>query len=153
MEKRKLFLFLVLVLSVIGMADSIHLLEIKYGGHEFIACDINEKFSCSTVNMSPQSEFFGFPTAGIGLIGYSVLAMMSFFLLRKKDWRDKFFHEKLFNLVTPFTLLIVAAIGLIMQLYYTYVEFFVLEQFCIFCLFSQALIIGIAVFAYVNFSK
>ena len=152
MKKTKLFLFLILVLSVIGIADSLHLLEIKYG-EGVLNCDLNEVFNCGAVNHSAQSEFLGFPTAGIGLVGYSVLALMSLVLLGKQDWRKKAFFKRIHKSITPFSLMLVAALGLAIQLYYTHVEFFVLQQFCMFCLFSQALILGIAIFAYMNYRR
>ncbi len=153
-EKTKLFLYLILVLSVVGIADSIHLLEIKYTEGKGAACDLSERFDCTTVNQSAWSAILAFPTAGIGLIGYALLAFMSFSLMSKEFLKEYWIFKKLFKKgVTDASLLGVAILGLIIQLYYTSVEFFILNQFCVFCLFSQALIIGIVYFAYKNLNR
>lgn len=151
MKKTKLFLFLIIVLSLIGIADAIHLLEIKLGGHQGVFCDISTKFNCSGVNHSEYAEFLGVPVAVLGLAGYVFLGIMAGLLLNRDSLRKKLFYKRLFGFVTPFTLWLLAAIGFVFQLYLTIVEAYVLDQYCIFCLASQLLIFLILIFAWFEF--
>ncbi len=75
----------------------------------------------------------GIPVAGIGVVGYAVLlALATVYRLRAE---------------TPLRLLVAALAGLAFALYLTYVEGYVLETWCILCLSSLVLIVGITILA------
>ncbi len=42
-------------------------------------CDFSEKFNCDIVNRSEYSSFEGIPVAGIGVLGYATLFVLSTF--------------------------------------------------------------------------
>jgi uncharacterized membrane protein len=132
--KHRQFLFLAIaVLSVAGMAVSALSLQRHYAKSASAFCDFGEKFNCDIVNRSEYSSLVGIPVAAIGFAGYGVL------LLLATRYRSR--------VQTPLRLLIAAWLGLGFALYLTYVEGFVLATWCILCLTSLALIVGIAILA------
>ena len=121
------FLFLAIaVLSLAGAIVSGVSLERHYAKSATSFCDLGEKFNCDIVNRSEQSEVMGIPVAGIGVVGYGVLLVLSSFYRARTQ--------------TPFRLLIAATAGLLFALYLTYVEAYVLMTWCVLCLTSLGLI-------------
>lgn len=129
---RVLFLAIA-VLSLAGAIVSGVSLERHYAKSATSFCDLGEKFNCDIVNRSEQSEVMGIPVAGIGVVGYGVLFVLSTFY----RWRAE----------TPLRLLIAAAAGLVFALRLTYVEAYVLMTWCVLCLTSLALIFLICALA------
>jgi vitamin-K-epoxide reductase (warfarin-sensitive) len=126
-------LLAVAVLSIAGVIVSSVSLQRHYAKSATSYCDFGEKFNCDIVNRSEYSEVMGIPVAGIGVLGYGVLFVLSTF------YRSR--------LETPFRLLVAAAGGLLFALYLTYVEGYVLMTWCVLCLTSLALIFLITVLA------
>jgi uncharacterized membrane protein len=89
-------------------------------------CDINAKWDCGIVNHSPFAEILHVPVAAIGIAGY--LAMVELSLSRRK------------RLLAGLAL---GALGF--SLYLTYIEKYVLEVYCIYCVTSLGIITLIAV--------
>jgi vitamin-K-epoxide reductase (warfarin-sensitive) len=98
-------------------------------------CDFSQKFSCDMVNRSEYSSIAGIPVAGIGVVGYAALLVLSTVLKSRAE--------------TPVRLLIAATAGLAFALYLTYVEAYVLTTWCILCLTSLLLMFLICVLAVV----
>lgn len=132
----------ILGLAILGILDSLYLLKVFYSSAHQV-CDINATFSCTAVSQSSYSQIFGIPVAAVGLLGYLLLALLTIFLM--KEMYKKF--------LTPKSFFAVAFVGFLVQLYYTYLEFFVIHAFCIFCLISQAIILLIATLAYLNWKS
>ena len=124
---------LIAVLSLAGVIVSAVSLQRHYAKSATAFCDFNQKFSCDVVNRSEQSSIIGIPVAGIGVVGYAVLLVLSTFWRSRSD--------------TPNRLLAAALVGLAFALYLTYVEAYELETWCILCLTSLALISLIALSA------
>jgi uncharacterized membrane protein len=122
---------LIAVLAVGGAVVSSVSLYHHYGTSQTTYCDFGESFNCDTVNRSTYSVIFGLPVALIGIIGYLVLLALATFYRSKAE--------------TPVMLLIASLAGLGFALRLTYIEGFVLAAWCILCLSSLALILGIAV--------
>jgi vitamin-K-epoxide reductase (warfarin-sensitive) len=124
-------LLLIAVLAGGGAVVSSVSLYHHYGTSQTSYCDFGESFNCDIVNRSTYSVIFGLPVALIGIIGYLVLLALATFYRSKAE--------------TPVMLLIASLTGLGFALRLTYVEGFVLAAWCILCLSSLALILGIAV--------
>ncbi len=149
--RERTLLLTIFTLAVLGLLVSVHLLDIKYGrGSSF--CDVSSTFSCTKVNHSVYGTTFGFPTAGIGVVGYAVIFLMCIGLTNKR-YLDRTFGAVSERTITAFSLLGIVSIGVAIQLYYTFVEYFVLETFCLYCLASQAIILLILVFAVLYYRK
>jgi vitamin-K-epoxide reductase (warfarin-sensitive) len=123
----------ILVIAIIGIGLSAYSLERHYKTDESTFCDIDETFNCDIVNRSIYAKFLGIPVAGIGIVGYIALLILS------RINREK----KLFS-----ALLILGSLaGLGFSLYLTYVEARLLGVYCVICLASLACIVTITILA------
>ena len=89
--------------------------------------------------------------AFIGLFGYVFLGMVSYGIYKKESLdRKHLFYNKIFypKIFSSAGLLFFSAAALLFSVYLTYAEFFIIKALCLFCLFSQAVILGIAFFSY-----
>ena len=112
--------YLIAVLALAGVVVSALALHVHYStGTE--PCDINEKWDCGIVNHSPFAEILHIPVAAIGIAGY--LAMAGLALVRRRRW-----------------LLVLTLGALGFSLYLTYIEKYVLEVYCIYCVTSFGIV-------------
>lgn len=125
-DARARFLFVIALLSLVGVVLSAFSLQRHYAKSDTTFCDFNQTFSCDIVNRSEYSEIVGIPVAGIGVVGYAALLLLSTL------WRSR--PE------TPTRLLATAVAGFIFALYLTYLEAYDLKTWCILCLGSQLVI-------------
>lgn len=88
-------------------------------------CAIDEVWDCGVVNHSPYATLRGVPVALIGILGYTLLAAVA----------GRF----------PVVTAVGALAGTVFSLRLTWVEWKVLEAWCIYCVTSQAIIAGIFV--------
>jgi vitamin-K-epoxide reductase (warfarin-sensitive) len=112
--------FVITLLALAGVVVSTLALRVHYST-ETEPCDINAKWDCGIVNHSPFAEVAHVPVAAIGIAGYLVLAGLA--LTRRRR------------------LLAGLALGaLSFSLYLTYIEKFVLQVYCLYCVASMGLI-------------
>jgi len=100
------------------------------------------------VNQSKYAEVFGIPVALLGMMGYSFLGLVSLVLLKRKFLSKVRANKFLGKLVSVQTLFVFSIIALIVSLYLTYAEFFLIKAICIWCLISQIIILVIVGFSY-----
>jgi vitamin-K-epoxide reductase (warfarin-sensitive) len=129
-KARRIYL-VIAFLALAGVMDSGVALRNHYAKSKSSYCEFGEKFNCDTVNRSSYSVVVGIPVAVVGLLGYVALLGLSTLYRGKEE--------------TPAILLIAAVAGLGFALYLTYIEAYVLAVWCVLCLFSLAMIAGIAV--------
>jgi vitamin-K-epoxide reductase (warfarin-sensitive) len=129
----RVLLATIAVLALAGVILSGISLQRHYAKSATEFCDISQKFSCDIVNRSEYSTLVGIPVAGIGVVGYAALFVLSTF------WKSR--------VETPNRLRTAALVGLGFALYLTYVEAYELMTWCILCLGSQAVIFLISVLA------
>ena len=115
-------------LAALGIVVSALALREHYRTEGDSPCSINERWDCGIVNHSPYAVLRGVPVAALGIIGYLLMAALS--------WR------RAYRL-----LLIVAATGLGFSLYLAQIEARVLGVWCIYCVISLADISLITVLA------
>ncbi len=112
--------YLIAILALAGAVVSALALHVHYStGTE--PCSINEKWDCGIVNHSPFAEFEHLPVAAIGIAGYLVLGALALARLR-------------------FILFLASFIGLDFALYLTFIEKYVLQVWCLYCVTSQGII-------------
>ncbi len=133
MKDNRILFLVIAVLSLAGIVVSAVSLERHYAKSKTDFCDLGERFDCDIVNRSEQSSLMGIPVAGIGVVGYGVLLALATAYRSRAE--------------TPLRLLVAALAGLGFALYLTYIEAYVLETWCILCLSSLGLIVGITVLA------
>lgn len=93
-------------------------------------CDINAVWDCGIVNHSPYAMLWGVPVALIGIVGYTLLAGLSGRLPRTTFW--------------------VAVLAVLFTLRLTYIEWRVLEIWCLYCVGSQIVILAILPLAWIE---
>lgn len=125
-----LLIGVILGLSLLGFADSLFIfIEKTLGGP--IPCFVGT--GCDTVANSPYSKLFGIPLAVYGMAYYLSAGIITLLYL---DTKKSLFAR----LILPVT-----GIGLIMSLYFIYVQKFLIGAFCVYCVISA--IIAAALFA------
>jgi uncharacterized membrane protein len=113
--------YLIALLALAGLLVSCFALREHYRTGT-APCDINERWDCGVVNHSPYAEFAHVPVAVLGMAGYAAIL---FCALSRRWW-----------LVL---LLTTGAVGF--SLWLTYVEAFILQTFCIWCVTSLGIIL------------
>ena len=112
---------LLIILALAGVVVSSLALQVHYSTATE-PCDINAKWDCGIVNHSPFAEVLHVPVAALGIAGYAVMAGLAF--ARRP------------RLLAGFALAALA-----FSLYLTYVEKYILEVYCIYCVTSLGIIV------------
>lgn len=113
--------YAIAILALAGVVVSALALQVHYSTATE-PCDINAKWDCGIVNHSPFAEILHVPVAAIGIAGY--LAMAGLALAGRRR-----------------LLVGLAASALGFSLYLTYIEKYVLEVYCIYCVTSLGIIL------------
>ena len=130
--------FLIVLLAIAGIVDSALALRIHNQDPSAAPpCAVTERFDCGAVNHSrfavfppssydesPGSKKVHIPVALFGIIGYALIAVLA---LVNRLWLT----------------LQAAEIGFAFASFLSYMEAFVIEKWCIYCLWSQAIITAI----------
>lgn len=125
MEKR--LRIVIFVLAVAGIVVSALAWQVHYST-AVQPCDINARWDCGVVNHSRFAMLGPIPVAAIGVFGYLLLALLTWF--RRRGWTFLF-----------------AWAGLGFAAYLSYLEAYVLQVWCLYCVISQCLIALIAILA------
>jgi vitamin-K-epoxide reductase (warfarin-sensitive) len=115
--------YVIALLALAGVVVSTLALQVHYSTATE-PCDINAKWDCGIVNHSPFAEILHIPVAAIGIAGY--LAMPGLALARRRRF-----------------LAGLALAALAFSLYLTYIERYVLEVYCVYCVTSLGIIVVI----------
>jgi vitamin-K-epoxide reductase (warfarin-sensitive) len=115
--------YLLALLALAGAVVSALALRVHYSTATE-PCSINDRWDCGIVNHSSFSELGHLPVAAIGIAGYLLLIGLS--LLRQR-----------------FPLFLAAVVGLGFALRLTFIEEYVLEVWCLYCVISQMVIAAI----------
>lgn len=107
--------------SFLGFMDTAYLTVTKLMG---LTLKCGTSVSCSVVSNSPYASIFGIPLSLLGMIFYLVIF---FGALAYREFEN----TKVLAAVSFFTVA-----GLLMSIYLTGIQAFVLNTFCRFCLFS-----------------
>jgi uncharacterized membrane protein len=133
MTKNPLALIGVL-LSVLGLADSIYLTIAHYTTRVTLACPATAFINCQKVTSSSYSEFYGIPLVLLGVVFF--VGML--FLQLPVVWRSS---DKRILLVR----VILSIIGMLSVFRLVYVELFRLNSICLYCTGVHILTFGLFV--------
>ncbi len=129
------FIFLNIIFSII--------LTIEYYNPGAAGCSLSSVFDCTKVAQTEYAVLFGIPVAIWGLIFYTGLLVGTLGVALKVPF------NKILKVLRPNTVLNIVRyfvyFGILFSLYLTYVEAFVINTFCPYCVAQQILIIIIAV--------
>lgn len=114
----------IFVLSLLGVAMAIYVLQ-GFLRQASIVC-VNT--GCETVRRSAASYPFGIPVPAFGLVGYALLAMLSFL----RTLNSKLASLRLFKMV----MLGIAIFGVLFVSWFTYTEIFIIGAVCTWCAIS-----------------
>ena len=118
-----------LIISLLGVANAIYLTIIKYANNPKLC--IQGIGNCWSVNISRYSELFGIPVALLGAITFSFLAVAIWLENSKHSWSK----------LTIYFEFGVALFGVMFSAYLTYIELFVINTVCPFCVLSAIIIL------------
>ena len=134
-------LMTIMVLSVLGLIDSLYLTYLHHLVSEGGGCPTQNLpgLDCGEVLTSEQAELLGIPVAWFGVLGFIALFSLALDRYLNMDLERTYYNI----LLLPLTGLIGSAFGI----YLTYAEAFIIRQWCPFCLTAFALTLGATFFA------
>jgi uncharacterized membrane protein len=124
---------MVALLSLVGILIALYLTLYKVGVVGNLSCTIG---SCETVNTSRWATFLGLPVAAWGLAAYVAL-----FALSLAGTSDRLAPSR----VISWLLVGIAGWSVLFSAWLTYLELFVIDAICIWCVTSAVLLVGILV--------
>mgnify|MGYP001612325207 CR=1 FL=1 len=117
----QILLILLIIFSFLGLLDSAYLTFKYYEGGPLV-CAIFE--GCDKVAQSPYSTMFGVPVALFGVFYYLAVFYIAIFVF-------EFRRFKILKILFPLTIA-----GFLASLYFLYLQIFVIEAICTYCIFS-----------------
>jgi len=119
-----------IVLSLMGLADSIYLSYLKLADATAACAGIGD---CESVNNSPYSEIAGIPIAILGAGAYVVIILLFVLEKRAEFWRDS----------VPMIVFGLSLTGVLYSAYLTYVEVAILHAICPYCVISAIILVAL----------
>jgi uncharacterized membrane protein len=129
--KRTTLLALIIALTLIGLADSVYLSGSAMSETPLV-CDIQGLDECNTVAESPYSRLWGVPLAVFGLGFYGAILVLAGYLWYRP------------SRIATHALTTVALLGAAASLYFLYLQVFLIQAVCVYCLVSAAVAIILA---------
>lgn len=129
-----------ILLAVLGAADALYLLIYKVSSNDRMCLGSGD---CATVNYSPYSEIYGIPVALLGLLAYLLIAGL---LLLEP--RLALLEEN-----GPLLVFGISLAGVAFSAYLTYIELYVINAVCPFCVISAVVVTLIFILAVIRLAK
>jgi len=122
---RRAAIIVLIVVSLVGFVDSSYLTAQHYSG-ETVVCEVGGKAfgDCDSVLGSSYAEVAGIPVALAGAAYYFIVFVLASMLLSAPK-------RTLLALIAALT-----GIGLAFSLWFVYLQLFVLEAVCLYCMLS-----------------
>lgn len=114
---------IIFVLAIIGIVIAAYVTQ-SFVRKVGIVCVTS---GCEAVRKSPASYLWGIPVPSVGLLGYSIIAILAFLRTTINDQRSK-------NLLKG--ILGMTAFGVAFTTWFTYTELFVIKGVCTWCAIS-----------------
>lgn len=131
-EERDFLRWLGIIMALMGIGISSYLSYVKLADKEAL-CVSSGSIDCFGVQNSAYSEFLGIPIALLGLGAY--VTILGLFLLE-----DRLALLVDYGLILLFS---ITLFGVVYSAYLTYIEGFVLEKWCLWCVASAVLMVGL----------
>ena len=125
-------------LAFLGLIDAGYITVKYYSGGE-VSCPITG--GCSDVLTSAYSQIMGFPVSAYGFIFYLTVLLLAFLYLdSRKRWIEA-------------AMLLLGLAGFLFTLWFVYLQIFVIEAICFYCMVSAILSTTIFALALMAFLK
>lgn len=121
---KRIGVVLILVLAFFGISDSVYLAQNETSNTPLI-CNVESLSDCNIVAASQYSRLFGIPIAEFGVVFYGILFVLAAIELA------------LFNRFLRRILQAVSLVGVVVSIYFSFVEVFVINALCIYCIVSS----------------
>ncbi len=135
---KKLLLYAILFLVLAGAVDAGYLLIETMSGAAVVCPSIPiGRFNlnqCNIVLATPYAKIFGLPNAFYGLVAYLFFAILVLYELTHGLTR-----KRTTNAIKLLSYL--SGLGILVFLYFIYLQFFVIEAICFYCLLSASIMI------------
>jgi len=128
------------ILTILGAADSLYLFIYKLTGNSRMCLGNG---GCHNVNFSSYSEIYGIPVSLLGIVAY--LAILCILVL---EGRLKIAKEN-----GPLAIFGISLGGVAFSAYLTYLEIYIIDAICPFCVASAVIIILIFILAIIRLVK
>ena len=126
------------LLSLVGILIALYLTLYKIGVVGDLSCSIG---SCETVNTSRWATLLGLPVAAWGLAAYVAL-----FAISMAGTTERYATSRTLS----WLLVAIAGWSVLFSAWLTYLELFVIEAICIWCVTSAVLLVAILVVSVVD---
>ena len=146
MEKEDRALRAIMIISIIGLIDSVYLSYLHHlvaGGGGCPTQDL-PGLDCGVVLASEQAKLLDIPVAWFGVLGFIALFGLSLDRYLNMDLERTYYN----TILLPLT----GLIGTVFGIYLTYAEAFIIHEWCPFCLIAFALTLGATFFALKTYS-
>jgi len=132
---------IVAALALAGIFVALYLLLYKLGMIGALNCSVG---SCETVNTSKWATFLGFPVAAWGVAFY-----LGMFALALVSVQPRYADSRGMSIV----LLLVSLDGLLFSAWLTYLELFVIEAVCQWCVVSAVIVSAIFILCLLDYRE
>lgn len=128
----------IFVLSIIGILIAAYVTQ-SFLRHVGIVCVSS---GCELVRKNPASYIYGIPVPSVGLLGYSIIAILAFLRTTNSKLSSKLLAG----------ILGMTAFGVAFTTWFTYTELFVIKGICTWCAISTVnmfILFGLALKSYI----
>jgi len=119
----------VAILGLLGFLASLYMLAYAMGFAGSVICGIG---NCEAVQNSPYARIGPIPVAGLGVLGYLALLIVSLLGLQPTSHGSR---------LVPLALLAGGIVGVGFSAYLTYLEAFVIHAWCQWCVISAIIMV------------
>jgi uncharacterized membrane protein len=126
------------LVALAGMFVALYLTLYKLGYIGTLACAVG---SCETVQTSKWATFLGFPVGAWG-VGYYIAVLVISLVGLSPSWAER---RGLSQLLVGMT-----AVGTVFSLWLTYLELFVIDAICMYCVISAILATALLVICWLD---
>ena len=130
----------ILILSLLGLADSIYL-TLEHYGKIILPCHPGIFADCGKVLRSTYSEIYGIPMALLGVIHYGLFSIVNSINIIK--------HIRNIRI----TALVFGIIGVLSSVVFMYIQFFIIGSLCIYCTISALISFALICIVFSFFEK
>jgi uncharacterized membrane protein len=118
----KIISYLGIILSLLGLGDSIYLTIAHYTSSTILTCPESKFINCARVTTSQYSSFHGIPIVIFGLLFFLVMLVLQL----PTAWKSELKFIKIGRII-------ISLLGLISVFSLVYIELYKLDAICLYC--------------------